>query len=723
MRRILTVLLIAFGINMYSNTKWKNDAHIVYYNDVVMSADQSKIAVSIWGAKPEVVVWDIDSGELIAQYESNSLGLMSLSNDGNTVASAEWEKRKITIYNVELKVVSGEVTLDQKYIFRAIKLIPSTSSFLLLVDNSETNKREFLEYDYVTREIVKTYLVERSENYMNYSNEFYLSNSGRYIVYTLNNGSASLYNDEDILLHQMEIYDRETNSHITKLATKNFARDVKFIENESKLLVGTGSSDNNLENIMILDLELNTLDKFSGINSEIFQLYHDVAQDEYVAMAYDSIYYLNTNFEIKRRLPFSAYQASSILSNNLYLNKKSFQLRIADIESQEVIKTFENYEGNSHRDQITGIGVSDNDEFLFSSSLDGTIKKWNALNGNFIENIVEGYVGIRAIKVSDHYIIYSSDSDNTHYVNILNNNGDFIDKIEFDSPVIDFELTTDENYLVTGEYDGQVSIYNFDNLSLINTLDGNHWINSVDISNDNSKIAAGNQGNELFVWSLQDGTLLNNEIMSAQYGIKSVKYSPNSDKILLGCGDGYLKEIDADNLNIIRSYDSKVGNYSFAGYNSVDYTYNGDGLLAGVGNGLRSIGGINVNSKFYVPKSGMTQTSSMSEILSLNLSYDVATGNSDGSIYMWNPEITSLKENTQINDISIYPNPISDLLNISSADKFLNPEFTILDINGKIQDFGKLNTEVINVEILIPGSYVLVIRDGGKIYKKEFIKL
>lgn len=86
---------------------------------------------------------------------------------------------------------------------------------------------------------------------------------------------------------------------------------------------------------------------------------------------------------------------------------------------------------------------------------------------------------------------------------------------------------------------------------------------------------------------------------------------------------------------------------------------------------------------------------------------------------------TGIKEQSLIAGLSIFPNPTSGLLNISSAK--LNTEVTIqvLDALGKVllsQDYKEFSTTTINTGPLSPGMYVIKLVSGEHVATKKFVK-
>lgn len=72
--------------------------------------------------------------------------------------------------------------------------------------------------------------------------------------------------------------------------------------------------------------------------------------------------------------------------------------------------------------------------------------------------------------------------------------------------------------------------------------------------------------------------------------------------------------------------------------------------------------------------------------------------------------------------VSMYPNPVVDILNIDSKNKM--SEINIYDISGRLQKQEKVNSEnaKINMAELAPGSYIVKIKEGNSEKSHKIIK-
>jgi len=87
---------------------------------------------------------------------------------------------------------------------------------------------------------------------------------------------------------------------------------------------------------------------------------------------------------------------------------------------------------------------------------------------------------------------------------------------------------------------------------------------------------------------------------------------------------------------------------------------------------------------------------------------------------------TTVGLNDPIEQISfnVFPNPVNNTLNLTpSKNQNSNYQFQIADVSGKIILVGKGNTQKIDVERLVPGIYVLMIKnEDGSFSDYKFIK-
>ena len=87
------------------------------------------------------------------------------------------------------------------------------------------------------------------------------------------------------------------------------------------------------------------------------------------------------------------------------------------------------------------------------------------------------------------------------------------------------------------------------------------------------------------------------------------------------------------------------------------------------------------------------------------------------------PIISSVENNETQNHISIFPNPVNDLLNINlELLKGQKTKYKIFDLNSKLIDYNDLLNNQIDVSKLPKGAYILEINNSDSISMIKFIK-
>jgi hypothetical protein len=79
-------------------------------------------------------------------------------------------------------------------------------------------------------------------------------------------------------------------------------------------------------------------------------------------------------------------------------------------------------------------------------------------------------------------------------------------------------------------------------------------------------------------------------------------------------------------------------------------------------------------------------------------------------------------EDQSLVDVSIFPNPVSDILNIHTSANLIDKIATVFDISGKRVLNQKLSSNTLNVSALGSGIYFLRLESNGRIMKRKFIK-
>lgn len=92
----------------------------------------------------------------------------------------------------------------------------------------------------------------------------------------------------------------------------------------------------------------------------------------------------------------------------------------------------------------------------------------------------------------------------------------------------------------------------------------------------------------------------------------------------------------------------------------------------------------------------------------------------DYGVYLLQNSNLSTNETANKKEINIYPNPVSDILNISGLSE--ENDFEIYNAIGQKVISGKISDRKVNVSQLLKGVYFIQINDKGKLDKFKFIK-
>ena len=87
------------------------------------------------------------------------------------------------------------------------------------------------------------------------------------------------------------------------------------------------------------------------------------------------------------------------------------------------------------------------------------------------------------------------------------------------------------------------------------------------------------------------------------------------------------------------------------------------------------------------------------------------------------PDKLELYKNPQINEIGIYPNPVSEYISLLDLKIEKGSEFTIMNMEGTVVKRGEMTPEKILVNDLLSGNYLLRIKSNQKEYIAKFIKI
>lgn len=156
----------------------------------------------------------------------------------------------------------------------------------------------------------------------------------------------------------------------------------------------------------------------------------------------------------------------------------------------------------------------------------------------------------------------------------------------------------------------------------------------------------------------------------------------------------------------------------------IDYNQDGDFTDAGEQVWTQSATqNTTVSGSFTVPSSATNGTTRMRVIMRYNTSPSPCGSFNYGEVEDYTVVIGGSVAAKQNNNVTLYPNPARDILNVSFNSGSEEVSYSVIDILGKtiISETGK-NRSTINVGSLKQGIYFLKFSDGNNQYTKRFVK-
>lgn len=720
--KVFILLFLFTTASLFSQDKliWENQGNPTYNSNALISGDESTLAITNSSQKP-LTIWNVADGTI-----KDTIGTF-ISRNYDINMSGEYFAYVDNQNLLHLRSTSSHSDY-LKFQFatnkdiRAIKLLNKGKIPLvaLLVLQDEKYSVEVL--DLLKQEITQQYQLEK-EIYDNIFDKLYTSEFGRFVSVKYNSGVKLI--DKDTILQKIALIDTEKETINTKQVTVNPINDIKILNDDNKILIATGSWYNDFENLVVLDMGLNKIEELSGMKANFYMLEYNNKTSEILALSDDTLYTLNPNLEVVKSHKFVSYSTLDFLSQNRFLQLLDYQVRIRDIDSKAIQKTFELYQGDLHRMTITDIAVSKDDKYVFSSSYDGTIKKWDANNGQFIENYISSDKSIRNIEISNDnkFMAYTSQDNYENILTVVDLQSKAVKyKLNLNYTIIDLKISSNSKYIIAGTYQGQVYKFNFDNGIIIDSLDGGDWINTVGISSDNKYIASGNNSGVFKLWDAENNHIIFDQKITDKNGLYSIEFSSNGNDILIGSGDGTMKVFNINDLIVKKQYYSYENSSSWSIFKDAIYAKDGNSIYGGMSQGIKTFKLGNSSGELIKP---VNQTFVSFTIECLDYSNNESSfysGDSRGTVSKWKGDtFTNVETNEGLTDFVIYPNPVQNTLHINCDNHILYTNYKITNLNGQEVKSGSFDKDI-KVEDLNTGTYIITLFNNKLSISNKFVK-
>ncbi|MEO0838435.1 MAG: CHAT domain-containing protein [Cyanobacteria bacterium J06643_5] len=284
----------------------------------------------------------------------------------------------------------------------------------------------------------------------------------------------------------------------------------------------------------------------------------------------------------------------------------------------------------------SSIVFSPDGKTIASASRDGTVKLWNADNGELLHTItgpenrhysVEFSPDGKTITSLSGDTIKLWNVDNGKLVHTLSGHKDLVTSVKF-SP--------DGKTIASASWDKTLKLWNVDSGKLIHTITGHKSkVSKLVFSPDGKTIASASWDRTVKLWNADDGKLLN--ILSGHKNwVVSVEFSPDGKTIALASRDRTVKLWNINNgklLNTITGHKDLVFNATFSpdGKTVASASWDKTVKLWNADNGTLL---------YTIPaqNSYISENSSISNIVFSPDSKTIASASQDGTVKLWNAD-------------------------------------------------------------------------------------
>ncbi len=291
-----------------------------------------------------------------------------------------------------------------------------------------------------------------------------------------------------------------------------------------------------------------------------------ILMDNNVDINYDNVKDIETLY--KENIPIKSFVMSS---NNKFLISNSDEKVIVMREflTGEIAQTLKKTL------KVKSFGISRDGRFLASGDINGKINLWDLPLAKVYKSLKKHKGSINSLVFSpDDKLLVSSSTDGTIKIWDLSN-GKLIQSIKIPNSVIKSTIfTTDSKYLISCSTDKSQSsrkdkilkIWDASTWQLFKTFTvidttveenlyyhQDHFsINSIDISPDGNHIVSGSKDGKIEIWDFNDGSI-KNTIQGHKDEINVVKVTPNGKYIVSGSNDKSIRIWDFSTGNLIKS--------------------------------------------------------------------------------------------------------------------------------------------------------------------------
>jgi len=206
-----------------------------------------------------------------------------------------------------------------------------------------------------------------------------------------------------------------------------------------------------------------------------------------------------------------------------------------------------------HSGFVSDVALSNNGEYVVSSSWDRSLRLWNLKSGECIQKFLGHTKDVLSVAFSpDNRQIVSGGRDNA--LKMWNVKGECMFTMERDAhtdwvSTVRFSPALASPLIVSGGWDNLVKVWSLSNFKCQHTLAGHKGnVTSVTVSPDGSLCASASKDGTARLWDLSRGELLNE--FNANEPINQICFSPNR-YWLCAASESAIRIYDLENKDVI----------------------------------------------------------------------------------------------------------------------------------------------------------------------------
>jgi WD40 repeat protein len=185
-----------------------------------------------------------------------------------------------------------------------------------------------------------------------------------------------------------------------------------------------------------------------------------------------------------------------------------------------------------HENAVTSIAVSPNGRLIASSSIDRTVRLWDARSGN-AARVLRGHAGeVYAVAFSPNNERLASSSYDGRVLLWDTTSGKLLRTLKINGWSTELDFSADSRQLAVGSQDKNVTLFDAQTGNIRRTIETNNAVSNLAFSPNGRYLALGYRSVE--IWDLQTNKIVKT---LRQSGVTSLAFSPDSRLLASGSGD------------------------------------------------------------------------------------------------------------------------------------------------------------------------------------------